>query len=297
MKSQLEDDFDLEQFKKQFFEPQRKKSRLKKVKIVNMLSIAIVCLLVIVAYFSYKLVGYYADIKNSAELSERALEIINVSETAHDKSNEQQGLEESSQSDVLIASELIELPLKEEILELREQFENDDIVGYLSIENTKINYVVVQAADNEFYLNHDLFGKESVAGSIFIDADNVMYPFDYNYNSVIYGHNMRDGSFFHDLRFYQNYDYYSERNFVNLTTPYEDTVWEIFSFYSTDTNFNYIKTHFRDDDDFWELAQQMKQKSIYDTGVAIYRDDKILTLSTCTNVNDERFVLHARLIS
>lgn len=182
------------------------------------------------------------------------------------------------------------------IAELRAAFSNDEIVGYLKIEGTNIDCAVVQAADNEFYLNHDIGKRESVAGSVFMDYENA--PGELDKNTVIYGHNMRDGSMFHNMRYYASKAYFEAHPRVMLTTIYEETEWEIFSFYSTDTDFYYIQTGFDSAVEFLSLAYAMKEKSMYDTGVTVDVNDKILTLSTCTNLPDDtRYVLNAKLVS
>jgi len=109
---------------------------------------------------------------------------------------------------------------------------------------------------------------------------------------------MRENKMFHAIRYYRSADYFKKHRFIIFDTLYDNYVWEVFSFYRARTDFNYIKVFFRDDDDFFNLARQMKNMSMYDTGVTVTKEDRILTLSTCTNEDpDTRFVLNARLIN
>jgi len=178
------------------------------------------------------------------------------------------------------------------ILGLRDTFGNNDIVAYLKIEGTNIDFPVAQTINNSYYLTHDLLGRENAAGSAFMDYEGRVYPL--SYNTVIYAHNMRDGSMFHDIRNYNNTAYFEAHKKISLQTLNEDTLWEIFSFYETDTDFYYNAVSFADADDFVSFANMLKEKSIYKPAANFTADSRILTLSTCTNRSDNsRYVLHA----
>jgi SrtB family sortase len=179
---------------------------------------------------------------------------------------------------------------------LRQQYDNDDIVGYLKIEGTTIDYPVTCYTDNERYLHWDINKKESVAGWVFMDFENDVTTDDYN--TVIYGHNMRSEIMFHDLRYYQDKDYFNEHRYIVFDTLYEYRVYEVFAFYSTNYDFPYITVRFDTEEAFLDLVAQMKEKSWFNTGVEIGSGDRILTLSTCTNITeDTRFVVHARKLA
>ena len=178
--------------------------------------------------------------------------------------------------------------------ELIERHENEDIVGYINIDGTSVDYVVVQSGDNEFYLGHDIDKNESHAGWIFLDYENDVSIEDYH--TIIYGHNMKADTMFHSIRYYRDYEYFNKHRTITFNTLYDDHEWEVFSFYKTDISFAYTQVIFRDRESYFTLAQKFKAKSIYETGVEITEDDRILTLSTCTNESENtRFVLHARL--
>ncbi len=171
---------------------------------------------------------------------------------------------------------------------------NEDIVGYLKIDDTNISEVVVQGEDNDYYLTHNSLKEENIAGAIYMDYENNIENF--SDNTIIYGHNMRDGSKFHDVRKYQDLSYYESHKYIALMTLYDNTVWEIFSFYSTPTSFNYIKANFESKEKKAEFIEEIQSKSFYSSDLEVTADDKILTLSTCTNEEDNtRFVVHAKL--
>ena len=179
---------------------------------------------------------------------------------------------------------------------IRAAFGNDDIMAHLLIEGTTIDYLVVQGRDNEFYLNHDIWRNPTAAGWIFLDYEANIEGRDQNW--VIYGHNMQRDHKFHSLRRYRNYGFLQDHAIIILTTPMGVYYWEVFSFYSTNIEFGYNSANFGNRDAWENMLEQFVQMSIHYTGVSVTADDRILTLSTCTNVDlDERFVLHARLIN
>jgi SrtB family sortase len=190
------------------------------------------------------------------------------------------------------------LAIQQTFLDLREYYQNDDIIGYLKIDGTSIDYPVTHYKDdaNIYYLSRDINKKESIAGWVYMDYENDITRDDQNI--IIYGHNMRQDIMFHSLRYYQDKEFYDEHKYIIFNTLYENFVWEIFSFYRTDINFPYIQVYFQSQDEFFDLAQQMKAKSWYDTGVEVSKTDHVLTLSTCTNEEeDTRFVVNARRLS
>lgn len=196
-----------------------------------------------------------------------------------------------------ISKAVVEQSENLEILNLIDEFGNEDIKGYLNIDGTTINYPVVQTTDNEFYLHYDVYKEKSVAGSIYLDYENNIEIIDYN--TVIYGHNMREDIMFHSLRNYNDQGFYEEHKYIEFTTLHNDFVYEIFSVYTASIDFPYINVVFESEEEFYKISKQFKENSIYDTGVEIDKHDKIITLSTCTPNSDadKRFVVQGKLIS
>ena len=109
---------------------------------------------------------------------------------------------------------------------------------------------------------------------------------------------MKNGTMFGELKNYLNEDYFYSHQNIYLTTSYENTIWKIFSFYISDINFEYTKINFNDNSEFLEFLNLVHSKSIFNTETELTSEDKIITLSTCTNKRpNERFVLHAKLIN
>lgn len=175
--------------------------------------------------------------------------------------------------------------------------QNPDTVGYIKVNGTSIDYVVVKAADNEFYLNHDFNKNYNSAGWIFADYRNKFDTTDKNI--VIYGHNMRDGSMFGTLKYILKSEWQEDSNNreVTLVTEQGQYKYQVFSVYSRDAEEYYINTEFNNIDEYTNFINEMKSRSYYDFGVEVNSNDKILTLSSCIGYGSERVILHAKLIN
>lgn len=163
---------------------------------------------------------------------------------------------------------------------------NSDTVGYLSIDGVDINYPVVRTTDNKYYLKHSFDKSRNVAGWIFMDYNNK--DINKDKNTVIYGHNMKDGSMFGKLKLLKknksNTIYYYDSN-----NKYE---YRVFSIYEIDAEDYYINTIFNSDKDYLTFIQIIAKRSIYNYEYDIDVNDNIITLSTCTS-GSKRLVVHA----
>jgi len=182
-----------------------------------------------------------------------------------------------------------ETPLNPEILALRRQYGNDDIIGYLNIQGTTIDYPVAQGADNDFYLTHNIDKNADAAGWIFLDYQNDIGGSDKNL--IIYGHNMKKDYRFHALRNYASKSFFEAHPVITFDTLYGECQWRVFTFFVTDTSLNYIEVFPRDCDRYETLLDTVKSLSMYNTGADVTGDDQVLFLSTCVGVNDLRYVL------
>lgn len=181
------------------------------------------------------------------------------------------------------------------VAELRERYNNNDIVGFIEIPNTNISYPVVQSGNNVFYLYHDLNRNPSRAGSIFLDYENNIYELADD-NTIIYGHNMRDGSMFHNIRHFHNESFFRDHTYILLDTPYRQTVWDIFAFFHTTIDFCYLTTNFFDEEAFYEFMLLLQSMSRWDTDIVISPENQILILSTCgVQSGPNRYVVVSRL--
>lgn len=173
---------------------------------------------------------------------------------------------------------------------------NPDIVGWISMDGTKIDYPVLQSTDNEFYLNHNYKKEHSKAGSIFMDYRNQTGSLDRH--TIIYGHQMKDDSMFGQLESFLEKDFFMKNKHFQFETIEEGFGVEIFSVYVTTTDFNYIETEFISDEDYITFVNTIQGKSEIKTNVTVENEDKILTLSTCNKLIDEkdgRLVLHGKI--
>lgn len=176
----------------------------------------------------------------------------------------------------------------------RELTQNPDIVAYLFIEGTNVNNVVVQGVDNNFYLHRDMFGNRNINGSLFMDFRNS--PDFTDRNTIIYGHNMQNGTMFHNLRYYMRRDFFEAHPHIKVITDDTIFIYEIFAIFSTHIYFDYIQVDFEDDEEFGALLREMTRRSVFNTGVTANQYDRIIVLSTCTNVDrNTRIVVVGRL--
>lgn len=177
---------------------------------------------------------------------------------------------------------------------LKEQ--NNETVGYIKVNNTNIDYVVVQHNDNSYYLKHNFEKSWNNAGWIFADYHNKLDETDKNI--VIFGHNTRDNSMFGTLKSTLNEDWYKneENHIVVFVTEKGTYYYQVFSTYSIKPEDYYINTVFKTDDEFNDFIKTIKSRSIYDYGIEVSKEDKILTLSSCISDVSKRVVLHAKLL-
>lgn len=174
---------------------------------------------------------------------------------------------------------------------------NEDVVGWLKVNNTNVDYPVVKSTDNDFYLKNNLYKQEDMNGWIYMDYRN--HDKELDQNTIIYGHNMYySGIMFGTLHKAANRSWYNneENRVISFNTIYETMNWQIFSIYRIKKTSDYLVTNFATSEDFFEYIEKVKNRSIANFNVEIHENDKILTLSTCTGDN-ERFVIHAKLIT
>ena len=170
--------------------------------------------------------------------------------------------------------------------------ENPDMVGWIHIDGTRIDYPVMQTpADPNYYLKHDFEKRYTDYGCPFMQADcDALCPSD---NLVIYGHNMKDGSMFADLSKYRSKDFWQAHKTVWFDTALGSCAYEIFAVIHTtvqaDAAAAFPFYRFVDaaaPEDFAAYVSACKARALYDTGISAQYGDKLLTLSTCDNITD-----------
>ncbi len=172
---------------------------------------------------------------------------------------------------------------------------NNDTVGWIQINNTKVNYPVVQADSNSYYLNRDYFKKKNSMGWIFMDYRNNIENLDRN--TIIYGHNIKQGIMFGTIKNMMNKSWYSNANnqLITFNTLNKNMKWKIFSLYQINETEDYLKTEFESDDDYMNFLNMLKNRSKNNFNVELTPESKILTLSTCFS-HTTRHVVHAVLV-
>lgn len=190
-----------------------------------------------------------------------------------------------------IETDLYALALSEMDLEALRQT-NPDVVGWIAIPETDIFYPIVQTGDNTYYLNHTWQKTRSSVGAIFLEQYSS--PELNDFNTLIYGHKMRDGSMFGVLSSYQNMDYWKEHPSVYLVDDKEVYRYDIFAAYEVGVR----EIIYRLDLEERELQQEFIRFSLehsnIDTGIVPEVSEKIVTLSTCTGRGHAtRFVVQA----
>ncbi len=181
--------------------------------------------------------------------------------------------------------------------------ENSDIVGWLTIPDTVVDYpVMFTPEDPEKYLRTNFEGKFEVAGLPFVDAACSLEP--ESDNLIIYGHNMNNGTMFRTLMKYEQKNYWQEHPKIVFSTLYEERTYEIIAafydrvYYKHEDVFKFYKfIDAKDEADFANAMANYKDKALYDTGVTAEFGDNLITLVTCAYHTDNgRFVVVAKYV-
>ncbi len=181
---------------------------------------------------------------------------------------------------------------------------NQNIIGWITIDGTKVDYPVMQSVngDSNYYLDHNFDQQEDKNGSLFLDDRcDVIKP---TANLIIYGHHMRSGAMFGDLDNYKSESFFRDHQYIRFNSIYETGVWQVMAAFESkvysDTDIGFRYYDFIDPEnekDFKAGVKNMKALSIYDTGVDAVWGDRLITLSTCDYEQDNgRFVVVAKLI-
>lgn len=189
---------------------------------------------------------------------------------------------EDSNIDISVNKEIEEIDYNEIINNLKNKYNNDDVVGILKIDE-ELEVSILQTSNNDYYLNHTIDNKESIYGAIFLD-----YRTHINSKKLlIYGHSsIKTDIPFNTLENYYDKEYYDNHKYITLITNEEEKIYEIFSVYVETSDFSYMNINFIDDEDFYNHINNLKYKSLYDTGIELKEDDEILILQTCSNHED-----------
>jgi len=262
--------------------------------IISSLVILVITYIGISNYVALKQVtAIKKDLANVIENTEpsKIIEIINQKNEENIKD-----AEEKAETDTIDPENEIKLITNQNLAALLPV--NEDVIGELKVNNTNINYPVVQANDNDYYLDHNITKEKNTNGWIFMDYRNNSMNIDKN--NIIYGHNMYySGVMFGTLYKTANKNWYTnpDNHIITYNSLYENMNFKIFSIYRVPKTNDYLKVYFKDDNDFLIFIDLITKRSIYNFNVPVNVEDKIITLSTCSNNGTKRLVIHAVLIN
>ena len=178
-------------------------------------------------------------------------------------------------------------PIKVDFDKLKK--ENKDVIGWLYCEDTKVNYAIVwREGDNEYYLDHLFNGEQNEKGTVFADKRNKT-PFE-EWNTVLYGHNMKDDSMFGIIDEYGQQEFYDEHPIMYIITPEKDYKVEICCSFLTgleSTTFEFPRT----EGNPAKTIDDIEKYSYIDTGIVPTLEDKLVSFSTCYEEEDHRYVV------
>ena len=177
--------------------------------------------------------------------------------------------------------------------------ENPDIYAWINVPGTSVDYPVLRReGDNSYYLNHSVDNKKSTYGSIYTEDYNDMDFADFN--TVVYGHNMKNGSMFGTLKKYRDKTFFEQNQYINVYMPGRIMKYQIFAAYVWDDRHILLNLDF-DDEAICESYIDMifstrKMNANINSDLAVTKDDRIITLSTCTSNKNERYLVQGVLI-
>lgn len=282
-KTKLED-FD-KNMQEQIIEILRKKEKKRKILVA-------VCLFLCIVSFGYLGAYYQVSAKSAREFEE--LSALKKAGAWGVSSNNKKVEVHLTDKDTSVPDIL---PEYEKIHQ-----KNQKLIGWVKIDDTIIDYPVMQTSNNEYYLDHNFNQEKDNNGSIFMDKDCIAYP--RSQNLILYGHHMRSGKMFGDLEKYAKESYYKEHSIIQFDTIYEKGTYQVMYVFrakvlkENEIAFKYYQ--FIDaisGEEFNSYMKEMERMSLYDTGVTAEYGDDLLTLSTCDNSQtDGRFVVVAKRV-
>ena len=239
-----------------------------------------------------------SQLLNTVEIQDKQLAEETAGNIQHESTEKTQEEQEES-------GQVEEMPKQtERMLKVEKlQEENADIVGWLEIEDTSINYPVLQGTDNEYYMTHNYKKQKSKNGSIFLTKD-----YDWSIpssNLLIYGHNMNNGTMFQELLKYEKESFYKQHPVIRFTTENEDAEYEIIAVLKTRVFYKSEKNVFRyyyfvnaeTEEEYNVFVENAKKESLYSIDKTAKFGEQLITLSTCSyHVKDGRFAVIGRKV-
>lgn len=172
---------------------------------------------------------------------------------------------------------------------------NNEVSGWIKIEGTRIDYPILQHKDDDYYLHRDINKKTSRYGCIFMcycnDKDLL------GKNTLIYGHHMKNNTMFADLVLYKDKKFFDKHREIYVDSLHSLGIWEVFSVYIVNANKETIPIFFKNNESFLKAAQSFQKRSKFKTDTLLSKDDRIVTLSTCSyEAPNTRTIVHTKYI-
>ena len=232
----------------------------------NMKKLLILVFAVIFVYSGWRVYVYQRE-------AERSMEIYSQLEAYAHVSTDEKGETELPQVDFAALSDV-----------------NEDIVAWLYGEGTVLNYPVVKGEDNSYYLSHLFDGSDNASGCLFLDSRNSSDFSDDN--TIIYGHNMKNGTMFAFINQYQEQSYYDQHPSIFLLTPNGNFEVHLFAGFLEDVNGNAWQRAFQNENEKIKWLEEARNASTFVSDTIPSKEDKIVTFSTCSNASEDvRYVL------
>ena len=236
------------------------------------------------AFAGYQIFREYTERQESADTYTDLENLISFPEDLPEEEPDETNLPESGETEPASVGPTIDFARLKEI--------NEDCVAWIYIEDTEINYPVVQGADNSYYIKHLIDGKWNSSGCIFLDSRVDRYMSDRH--SIIYGHHMKNGTMFSGLTKYKKQNYYEAHPEGLLITPEVTYRIKIFAGYVASVEDPAWKIGFESDEEYQDWLKDIKERSVFTSSITPAVTDKVVTLSTCSyEFDNARFVLHA----
>lgn len=248
-------------------------------KIINIILVAII--IVCLSIIGYKYYNYNKDDKLNSEIQDLQPVINEASDSDNNSSGENDGQDQSKEGNYVNSAN------EEELKSI-----NSDYKMWIQIENTNINYPVVQGSDNDYYLKHNFRKESNISGTVFVESAN---DIDNDKNIILYGHNMRNGTMFNNITNYKEESFFNEDNKISIimnNTLYE---YEVFSVYVKNVSEVNLAIGFESEDEFINYAYNEAEESLYKKDVDFSAEDNLITLVTCSyEFTDARTIVVAR---
>lgn len=264
---------------------------MKKGTKILLIVLCVVCLLV-AAISAYRLISILGEYNKAVESYEDMSDcFVNAEPAATPEPTPEVAGEEAAAAEPEAPAELSPITVDFEALLAT----NEDVVGWIYSKDTVINYPIAQGEDNDEYLHHLLDGTYNSSGTLFVDCECA--PEFAGANTIVYGHNMKNGSMFYSLLNYREQSYYDAHPVMYLNTPSQNYRIDVFSGYICNYDSDTYTLSFPSEEDYVKYQQKMKSQSDFNCDVELAPTDRVITLSTCTYEYDNaRYVVQGKLV-